>query len=138
MRNPDLETKLRDWFEEMVNRYKWLSIKFEYSEERGVYLVSYSPIQKIEENDSFIKDSIEFEDKINMLYGDKAPLFCDEEKYFKLSSEAEVIKYRDCKFFNVDVAKAIVAKAIVVKAIVPNLSKFQQECVPSTNYPFAA
>ena len=27
------------------------------------------------------------------LYDDNAPLFCDEEELFKLSSEAEVIRY---------------------------------------------
>ena len=28
-----------------------------------------------------------------MLYDDHAPLFCDEEELFRLSSEAEVIRY---------------------------------------------
>lgn len=36
-----------------------------------------------------------FEDKMNALYGDNAPLFCDEEKYFKMSVNAEVFEYRD-------------------------------------------
>lgn len=46
MINNEIETKLRNWFEKMVNRYKWLNIKFEYGETRGIYLISYSPVQK--------------------------------------------------------------------------------------------
>ena len=86
MINKEIETKLKNWFEDMVNRYTWLNIKFEYSETREIYLVSYSPIQKIEESDSFIKESMDFEDKMNFLYGDDSPLFCDEEKYFNNSN----------------------------------------------------
>ena len=99
-----IETQLRTWFEEMVDRYKWLNIKFEYNKTRGIYLVSYSPVQKIEESDSFIKETMDFEDKMNFLYGDDSPLFCDEEKYFKLSSDAEIIKSR-FKFFDISIAK---------------------------------
>lgn len=104
MKDNELETKLRGWFKEMVNRYKWLNIKFEYSETRGVYLVSYSPVEKIEESDSFIKESMDFEDEMNLQYGDKSPLFCDEEKYFKVSSNAEIIK-SSFKFFDICVTK---------------------------------
>lgn len=104
MRNSKLEGVLRNWFNMMVDRYKWLSIKFEYNEKRGIYLVSYSPVSKIGNSDDFIKDSMEFEDKINSLYGDASPLFCDEEKYFKLSSNAETIEHRDYEFFNISIA----------------------------------
>lgn len=93
MKNRSVETILRDWFKEMVSRYRWLTIKFEYSEKRGVYLVSYSPAVDICSNDDFMSESMAFEDKMNALYGDDAPLFCDEEKYFKLSDNAETIKY---------------------------------------------
>jgi hypothetical protein len=110
MINNEIETKLRNWFEKMVNRYKWLNIKFEYSETRGIYLVSYSPVQKIEESDSFIKETMDFEDTMNSLYGDDSPLFCDEEKYFKLSSNAEIIKSR-FKFFDISIAKEKLTRA---------------------------
>ena len=110
MINNEIETKLRNWFEQMVDRYKWLNIKFEYSETRGIYLVSYSPVQKIEESDSFIKETMDFEDTMNSLYGDDSPLFCDEEKYFKLSSDAEIIKSR-FKFFDINIAKEKLTRA---------------------------
>ncbi|MCD8203474.1 MAG: hypothetical protein LUD48_07515, partial [Prevotella sp.] len=82
-------------FKKMVNRYKWLKIKYEYSEDRHVYLVSYSPIGKIEKNEDFMKESIDFENEISLLYENYAPLFCDEESLFKLSQNAELIQYSD-------------------------------------------
>lgn len=98
MRDNNLESTLRNWFKDMVNRYRWLNIKFEYSEKQGVYLVSYAPISEISSNDDFISESMDFEDKMNAFYGDNAPLFCDEEKYFKLSEDAEVIEYVNINF----------------------------------------
>lgn len=134
MINNEIETKLRNWFEQMVDRYKWLNIKFEYSETRGIYLVSYSPIQKIEESDSFIKETMDFEDKMNFLYGDDSPLFCDEEKYFKLSSNAEIIKSR-FKFFDINIAKE---KLTQTSNFSSPLYKIQDCNYYSSNYALAA
>lgn len=93
MRDLELEQILRRWAQDLVSRYTWLTIRFEYSERRGVYLVSYSPSEKIDESESFARETMEFENRMNDLYDDNAPLFCDEEELFKLSSEAEVIRY---------------------------------------------
>lgn len=134
MINKEIETKLRNWFEDMVNRYTWLNIKFEYSEKREIYLVSYSPIQKIEESNSFIKESMDFEDKMNFLYGDDSPLFCDEEKYFKLSSNAEIIKSR-FKFFDISIAKE---KLTQTSNFSSPLYKIQDSNYYSNNYALAA
>lgn len=103
MKRSDIESKLRTWFDEMVNRYTWLSIKFEYSEDRRVYLVSYSPKEKTAIDNDFINDAIAFEDKMNMMYGDYAPLFCDEEKYFLLSENAEIVKHTNYEYFSMNV-----------------------------------
>lgn len=134
MINNEIETKLRNWFEQMVDRYKWLNIKFEYNKTRGIYLVSYSPIQKIEESDSFIKETMDFEDKMNFLYGDDSPLFCDEEKYFKLSSNAEIIKSR-FKFFDINIAKE---KLTQTSNFSSPLYKIQDYNYYSNNYALAA
>ena len=101
MRDSNLEATLHNWFNDMVNRFKWLSIKFEYNEKKGVYLVSYAPISEISANDDFISESMAFEDKMNTFYGDNAPLFCDEEKYFKLSENAQVYKYIHFQIFKI-------------------------------------
>lgn len=134
MKNNEIETQLRTWFEEMVDRYKWLNIKFEYNKTRGIYLVSYSPVQKIEESDSFIKETMDFEDKMNFLYGDDSPLFCDEEKYFKLSSNAEIIKSR-FKFFDINIAKE---KLTQTSNFSSSLYKIQDCNYYSNNYALAA
>ena len=94
MKDLDVERALRQYAEDLVSRYPWLTIRFEYSEKRSVYLVSYSPAQKINENESFIRESMAFEDRMNDIYDDDAPLFCDDEELFKLSPEAEVIRHR--------------------------------------------
>ena len=93
MKDLRLEKILRRWAQDMVNRYTWLTIRFEYSEKRRVFLVSYSPRQMISGNEPFIRDSMEFEDRMNDIYSDDAPLFCDEERLFRLSPAAEVIRY---------------------------------------------
>ena len=92
MKDLEVERILRQYAEDLVSRYTWLTIRFEYSERRGVYLVSYSPSEKIDESESFARETMEFENRMNDLYDDHAPLFCDEEELFKLSSEAEVIR----------------------------------------------
>ena len=38
---------------------------------------------------------------MNALYGDNAPLFCDEEKYFKMSVNAEVFEYFNFQLFKI-------------------------------------
>ena len=93
MKDLELEMTLRRWAQDMVSRYTWLTIRFEYSEKRSVYLVSYSPAQKIDENEPFMLESMAFEDQMNERYGDYAPLFCDDDELFRLSPAAEVIRY---------------------------------------------
>ena len=93
MKDLRLETTLRRWAQDMVNRYTWLTIRFEYNEEDGIFLVSYSPKEMISGNKPFIRDSMAFENRMNAIYSDDAPLFCDEERLFRLSPAAEVIRY---------------------------------------------
>lgn len=92
MKQEEIKKKLSTWFDKMMTKYEWLSIKFEYSCKFKSYLVSFSPSSKIEESDEFCEESMNFEDEMNKLYGDDAPLFCDDEKYFKLSKNAEIVK----------------------------------------------
>lgn len=93
LKNSKLENLLREFSNIMVKRYNWLTIKFEYNEKKQCYLVSYSPKDKIQSDDEFITDSMMLEQMFVDFFGDYAPLFCDEEELFKLSPNAEVIKY---------------------------------------------
>ena len=88
MKDLEVERILRQYAEDLVSRYTWLTIRFEYSEKRSVYLVSYSPKCLISGNDTLIN-----EDRMNDVYGDEAPLFCEDERLFKLSPEAEVVRH---------------------------------------------
>ena len=91
MMKEDIEKRLRAGFSQMTEKYAWLRIKFEFNESRGVYMVSFSPLNHIESSDDFNIDVMTFADKMNALYGNDAPLFTDEESLFVLSSDAEVI-----------------------------------------------
>ena len=91
MKNLEIETSLRSWAKEMVSRFNWLTIRFEYNNVRHCYLVSYYYATNIDDNDPFYKEALEYEDNMNKLFMDDAPLFCDEESLFKLSSDAETI-----------------------------------------------
>ena len=94
MKDLDVERALRRYAEDLVSRYTWLTIRFEYSEKRSVYLVSYSPRYLISGKTALINEMMDFEDRMNDVYGDDAPLFCKDEELFKLSPEAEVIRHR--------------------------------------------
>lgn len=75
----------------MVNCFKNLTIKYEYCAERGIYLMSYYP-DKLPYYEEFAEETMKFADKINITYNElNAPLFCDNEKLFKLSKNAITI-----------------------------------------------
>lgn len=95
MRIPKIDYLLREYANIMVKQYEWLTIKLEYNEDKQQYLVSYSPKDKIQNDDNFMRDSSFVEDFFNEVYGDYAPLFCDDEELFKLSPNAEIIKYEN-------------------------------------------
>lgn len=91
MKQKEIKEKLINWFNVVITKFEWLSIKFEYSDKLKVYLISFSPSSKIDKSDDFCMEAMRFEDSMNAEYGDDAPLFCDEEEYFKLSDNAEII-----------------------------------------------
>jgi len=92
MKKYEVEQALREWAQEMVQKYAWLTIRYEYNDTRNRYLVSYSPSEIIEENEEFCRESMSFEDYMNLTFFDDAPLFCDDERLFHLSEQAEVVK----------------------------------------------
>ena len=93
MKDLELEKILRRWAQELVSRYTWLTIRFEYSEKEMSYLVTYAPVWEMDREERFFLESSAFEDRMRETYGDDAPLFCYDERYFKLSPHAEVIRH---------------------------------------------
>ena len=75
----NIEKKLRSWFSQMTKKYTWLRIKFEFNENRGVFMVSFSPKNHIEDSDEFNIDAMQFADKMNVIYGneelDRRPVY---------------------------------------------------------------
>ena len=93
MKDLEVERILRQDAEDLVSRYTWLTHRFAYSEKRSVYLVSYSPRYLISGKTALINEMMDFEDRMNDVYGDDAPLFCKDEELFTLSPEAEVVRH---------------------------------------------
>ena len=75
----------------MVEKYDWLTIKYEYSDFYHTFLVGFSPLGIIDNHNDFNRDALAFEDLMTAEFGDNAPLFTDEEELFSLSAEATVI-----------------------------------------------
>ena len=90
--NKEIENILLPWCKEMVEKFNWLTIKYELSKKYGVYLVSFSPSSKIDDCNEFNVDAMKFEDELNAKYGSNAPLFCDEERNFTFTEDVEIIK----------------------------------------------
>lgn len=83
-------TTLESGLQELANKYPWLSIKYEYSQTRGVYLVTYIFNEGADSSD-FVQDTMVFENEISLLFGTNAPLFCDNQELFNLSENAIIV-----------------------------------------------
>lgn len=88
-----MKQQIKQWAEEMVSRFCWLTIKYEFSKKLGTYLISFSPSNKIDECDEFNVEALRFADKMNDEFGDDAPLFTDEENLFPLSGNAHIVSF---------------------------------------------
>lgn len=86
----EIKKQLTEWFNIMLAKYTWLKVKYEYNEAKECFLVSFCISSDIEDSD-FDKDVLDFEELMDNKYGDYSPLFCDNERLFKLSPNAEVL-----------------------------------------------
>jgi hypothetical protein len=87
------------WANEMVQNYPWLTVKFEYNQRFGTFLVDFVYSIEYQNNEDFHRDALGFNDKMNEFYCDDAPLFTDNGKLFTLSDSAIIISshtYFDC------------------------------------------
>lgn len=98
MEKQEIVRKLREWFNTMLLKYEGLTFKYEYSSRRDVYLVSYMAAESILSDETFCGDVMSFEDRIDFLYGDSAPLFTENEDLFHLSENANIVTGSNCSF----------------------------------------
>lgn len=102
MKKEIIKEQLNTWFSQMLQKYTWLSIKFEYNDLEKCFMVSFSPKFIISQDEGFCKEALTFENEMNKVYGDYAPLFCDDEDLFTLSSEAEFLSNQKATSFCTD------------------------------------
>lgn len=90
MRIEEIKDKLISWSRCITSEYPGLQVRYEYNESRGVYLVSLTT-GEVDDMERLSVDVMAFEDEMEDAYGYDAPLFCDNEELFSLSSKAETI-----------------------------------------------
>ncbi len=90
MKAETIKNSLSLWSKRITSEFIGLKIRFEYSESRGVFLVSLYT-DDVDDMERLSIDVMSFEDEMADLYGYDAPLFCDNEELFSLSPEAETI-----------------------------------------------
>lgn len=85
-----IDNILTKWFDEMLKKYTDVSFKYEYNEKRHVYLISYTINGDECQEASFFEDIMAFEDRMDLLFENDAPLFCENESLFQLSDKANL------------------------------------------------
>lgn len=93
------QDELSRWMREMVLKYIDITFKYEYSEYRKRFLISFSKKKK---DSSFWKDLVKFNEDMDRQYSIlERPLLCENEKIFKLSENAKIINYDNIQTENI-------------------------------------
>ena len=93
------QDELSMWMREMILKYIDITFKYEYSEYRKRFLISFSKKKK---DSSFWKDLVKFNEDMDKQYSIlERPLLCENEKIFKLSENAKIINYENIQTKNI-------------------------------------
>lgn len=87
-----IEQDLVRMLKQLTTEFPWLSARYEYRKSWATFLVSYAPSCTMFSDDNILNRMMVLEDKLIDKYGDDAPLFCEEENLFTLSTDAILIK----------------------------------------------
>ena len=87
-----MEQDLVSMRKQLTIEFPWLSARYEYREPWDTFLVSYAPSNMMFGDDDVLGRMMELEDELIDKYGDDAPLFCEEERLFSLTSGATLIE----------------------------------------------
>lgn len=87
-----IEQDLVRMLTQLTTEFPWLSARYEYRDPWATFLVSYAPSNKMFSDDNVLLRMMELEDELIAKYEDDAPLFCEEERLFSLSSGATLIE----------------------------------------------
>lgn len=84
----NIKQSLTSWCKAITSKFFCLKVRFEFNDDMKVYLVSLNTNQ-VENLEELSREVLSFEGELVQLYGDDAPLFCDNEELFQLSDKAE-------------------------------------------------
>lgn len=88
MKNLEIENCLKEWCESMLAKFPTITLCYEYSEKRNVYLVNAMVNLCDAVYDEFCIQTMIFEDEMNSRFDIEAPLFTENSELFSLSKEA--------------------------------------------------
>lgn len=91
MKNEDIKKSFVTKVQDLMGHYPNVSFKYAYIPDRNVYFVSYQVESAIEDNDPLWDDMYDMIQSLDDEFGDKAPLFSEGDRTFRLPANAETI-----------------------------------------------
>lgn len=88
----DIERDIRVKTGQFVQSNPDVTFNFEFDGKRELFLISYSFLEMPDDNDPIWDTIFSLQSFFDEKYGDEAPLFCENERLFKLSSHHITVK----------------------------------------------
>lgn len=85
---------LESWFSSMINKYPWITFKYEASDDGYNHRICVYPGCLIDEDNGYCLDEIDFSMKLDAEFPNNSILFSTEDELFSCSPNAKVYKQR--------------------------------------------
>lgn len=83
---------LEMWFSSMINKYPWITFKYEVSEDGYNHRICVYPKCLVDTDDNYCNDEIDFSLALDTMFPNNSILFSTEEDLFSCSSDAKVYR----------------------------------------------
>lgn len=91
MNNEDVKRSIITKAVEFMRRFPNVSFRYAYIPDRRIYFVSYQVAGAIDDHDPMWDDLVDMMRSLDDKFGDKAPLFSEGDRTFRLPADAESI-----------------------------------------------
>lgn len=89
----EMEREISAWAKMMVNKFNWLTVKYEFSERNCTYMINCIHPMEHDADDDYNKEAIDFYDHVVKKYGEMFyPLMTCNSELFDSTDRATVIK----------------------------------------------
>jgi len=90
MENMTINQRIKDWIFITLDKYPWLTIKYEFNNHRNIHYLNVLPAAKINISAEYCKDENDFSLGLEYLYPNETVLFSTENSIFPASSDAMI------------------------------------------------